>query len=269
MLYQFVNWLPHDAGTRGFAVAFTIAAVGLGLSVAGARFSRSIFTLAAVAGGAWAGLRVPRWMGWELDPMATGIGAALVMGMAGYLLHRAWVGLTLGLMLASMGLAITWHRLATAGSPAVPTIDLTHGVPAIVREFWAALPRNWSRILLIVAGTGLAGGAMIAWVWPRAARVLAFSMMGTAMLAGGGVVAVAFGRPEWLARVPASVQTQGIALAILFVVSAAVQAAMMPRVKRDAVLVRPPGAQPRGPRDVRDLGSTPLGPIPKKSREAA
>jgi hypothetical protein len=269
MLHQLLTWLPRDAGTRGFAIAFMVAVAGLALSVAGARFSRSIYTLAAVTGGAWAGLRVPRWMGWELDPMATCIGAALVMGMAGYLLHRAWVGLTLGLMLAVAGIGITWHRLTATGTGTMPAMDLTHSVPVIIREFWAALPRNWSRILLTVAGTGLAGGGMIAWVWPRGSRVLAFSLIGVAMLTGGGVVAVAVARPEWLARVPDSLQSQGIALAVLLVISAGVQSALMPRVKRSAVLVRPPGAPPRGPRDVRDLGSTPLGPIPRKSKEAA
>src|SRR5688572_12193485 len=105
MFHQLISWLPQDAATtRGLVIALAVAAAGLLLSVVGARFSRSVYALAAVAAGAWVGLRVPRWTGWELDVMATAIGGALVLGFSGYLLHRAWVGLTLGLMLASVGL---------------------------------------------------------------------------------------------------------------------------------------------------------------------
>jgi hypothetical protein len=264
MLHQLLAWLPQHVDSRAFVIAWAVACVGLMLAVGGARFSRSIFTLMAVAGGAWAGMRVPRWVGWELDPMATGIGAGLVMGLVGFLLHRAWIGLTLGIMLATFGLAITWHRLLAIGAGSLPTIDLTQPLNVILREFWHGLPTNWSRILMIVAGTGLAAGAMLSWVWPKVARVLAFSMLGCVMLAGGGLVAVAIKRPDWLAHVPPGAQTQGMLLALMFVASALVQWSMLPRVKRsDAPLVRPPANRP-GPRDVRDLGSTALGPMPKK-----
>ena len=270
MLHQLISWLPQDAATtRGLAIALTVAAAGLVLSFAGARFSRSVYTLAAVAAGAWVGLRVPRWTGWELDVMATAIGGALVLGFSGYLLHRAWVGLTLGLMLASVGLGITLHRLTAGGMWSVPAIDPTQSLGDILRGIWSALPTKPTRVLMIVAATGLSAGGMLAWVWPKFARVMTFAMLGPAMLVVGGLVALAMARPEWLAHVPASTQVQGIAIAALVLLSAVVQWALFPRMKReslDAPIVRPPGNK-RGPRDVRDLGTTPLGPV--KIKEAA
>jgi hypothetical protein len=272
MFHQLLSWMSQDAaaaGNRGLVIALTFAAAGLVLSVAGARFSRSVYTLVAVAAGALIGLRVPRWMGWELEVMATAMGGALVLGFAGYLLHRAWVGLTLGLLLAAVALGITTHRLTAGGSWSLPAIDPTQPLSEILRGLWAATPAPPARILMIVAGTGLAAGGMLAWVWPRFARVLTFGMLGPAMLVVGALAAVAIARPQWLAQVPQSVQVNGIVLAGLVVLSAVVQWAMCPRMKKaslDAPIVRPPGNR-RGPRDVRDLGATPLGPA--KIKEAA
>jgi hypothetical protein len=96
MLQEWLARLPQDAGPRGLACALLMAVAGLVLWLVGARFSRSIFTLLGVAAGAWVGLRVPRWMGWEIDAMAIAIGGALVLGLAGYLavvagLHDVYV----------------------------------------------------------------------------------------------------------------------------------------------------------------------------------
>ena len=270
MLHQLLAGLPQYATTpRGLVIALSVAAAGLVLSFVGARFSRSVYTLAAVAAGAWVGLRVPRWTGWELDVMATSIGGALVLGFSGYLLHRAWVGLTLGLMLASVGVGITLHRLTGGGMFSVPAIDPTQPLGEMLRGVWSALPTKPTRVLMIAAGTGLAAGGMLAWVWPKFARVMTFAMLGPVMFVGGGLVAIAMARPQWLTHVPASTQVQGIALSAIVLFSAVVQWAFFPRMKReplDAPLVRPPGNK-RGPRDVRDLGSTPLGPV--KVKEAA
>src|SRR5688572_17199937 len=115
--------LPPDAGGRAVALCGVVAVAGLFLWVIGARVSRSMFTLVGVAAGAWAGLHLPRWMGWEIDAMAVAIGGALVAGLAGYLLHMLWVGLTLGTLLASAGIFIAWHRLAAGASWSMPTID--------------------------------------------------------------------------------------------------------------------------------------------------
>ena len=250
MVQEWLTRLPQDAGPRGLMFALIAAAAGLVLWVCGARFSRSIFTLVGVAAGAWVGLRVPRWMGWEIDAMAIAIGAALVIGLAGYLLHMAWVGLTLGTLLAVAACFVVWHRFGSAWT--LPAIDPTKPGFDNLREIAMAVP-------VAIRGTlagGLVAGGLLAWLWPKMSRVLAFSLLGSAMLAGGAVVAVALGRPQWLTRLPTSTQTQGVAMAILVVLGAAIQWALCPRVQKPA-----PPPEPRGPQDVKDLGESRPGPL--------
>jgi hypothetical protein len=230
MLQDWLARLSLDAGSRGLAIALAATAVGLIFSFVGARFSRSIFTLFGVAVGSWAGLRLPRWMGWEIDSMATAFGGALVVGLAGYLFHRMWVGITLGTLLAITASFIVWHRFGAAWT--MPTPDRTKPLAEALRELvptWSTLVPTPLRISIVA---GFIGGGVIGWMWPKMSRVLAFAMLGTFLLAGGVLCATAIKQPQWLGRIPASTQTQGIALAILFVLSTAIQWALCPRMKK-------------------------------------
>ncbi len=273
MLQELLTRLPSEAGPRGLAVALAVAAAGLVLWVAGARFSRSIFTLVGVAAGAWLGLRVPRWMGWEIDAMAISIGGALVLGLAGYLLHTMWVGAALGTMLAAAGVGIAWHRLGLGVGWSLPVVDTSAGMTELIRSLWKSLPDNPAPALPTVAGVCLAAGGLIAAVWPKLGRVLTFSLLGSLMLVGGGLAAMRFARPPWIESIPAAAQTQGVTLAILVVLGAAMQWALLPRAgnadekagsKNSDFLAR----TPRGPRDVRDLGASKLGPMKLKEARA-
>lgn len=255
--------LPADAGGRALALALTTAGAGLVLSFIGARVSRSIFTLVGVAAGALVGLHLPRWMGWEIDAMAVSIGAALVLGLAGYLFHMIWVGMTLGTLLATAGVLIAWHRLAA---------DVTWTIPALnqLRDNWHTLPNGLDRVIPMVAAICFGTGSLMALFLPKLARVLTFSLLSTLLLTAGGIAAVAMTRPEWLARLPQSTQTQGMALAITVMITAVMQWALMPRMRKPSTKVNLNSPKPspvRVPRDVRDLGSTPLGPLkPKEVR---
>jgi hypothetical protein len=251
MLQEWLARLPQDIGPRGLMLALIAAGVGLVLWVVGARFSRSIFTLLGVAAGTWVGMRVPRWMGWEIDAMAVAIGGALVLGLIGYLLHIAWVGLTLGTLIAAASSFVVWHRLG--GEWSMPAFDPTQPATDTVRKLLPTIPMA---LRCTLAG-GLIAGGLLAWVWPKMGRVLAFSLLGSALLAGGGVVAVALGRPQWLGHLPTNTQTQGVALAILVVVGAAFQWALCPRVQKTDE--DPP--KRRGPQDVKDLGESRPGPL--------
>lgn len=229
MLHELLTRLPTDAGTRGLTLALSLAATGLLLWIAGARFSRSFFTLAGVAAGAWLGLRVPRWLEWEIDPMAVSIGAALVLGLAGYLLHMTWVGLMLGGSLATAGVCVAWHRM---GDGSIPTVDVNQPVNDALRALWAQLPGGATRVIPMIAGACFVAGGIATFFWPRLARVLAFSLLGSALLAGGGLAAVWLARPQWLDRLPTDAQTQGVALAILVVLGAIVQWILLPRAAK-------------------------------------
>ena len=277
MLQALLTRLPPDAGGRGVVLALTAAGAGLFLWVIGARVSRSVFTLVGVAAGAWVGLHLPRSMGWEIDAMAVAIGGALVVGLAGYLLHMLWVGLTLGTLLASAGVFIAWHRLAAGASWSMPVIEPPAPALDLLRDNWQKLPNGLSRVIPIVAGMCFATGALTATLLPKLARVLTFSLLGSLLLACGAIAATAMARPEWLVRIPASTQTQGVILATVVMFGAVIQWALLPRVSKPAapkLSTQSKSEQPPRParlsreiRDIRDLGSTPLGPLkPKEVR---
>lgn len=230
MLQEWLAGLLQDAGPRALAIALAVTGAGLLFSIVGARFSRSIFTLLAVAAGSWVGLRLPRWMGWEIDSMAVAFGGAMLIGLAGYLFHRTWVGITLGTGLAITASFIVWHRFGSSWT--MPTLDRTKPLADALREMianWSTLVPNPLRIAIVAS---FIGGGVIGWMWPKMSRVLAFAMLGTYLLTGGVLCAIAMKQPQWLDRMPASTQTRAVVLATMFVVSAAIQWALCPRMKK-------------------------------------
>jgi hypothetical protein len=245
MLQQLISGLPQDAGRGWLAGALVCAAAGLVFWGVGARVGRSAFTLAGVAAGAWIGLRVPRWIGSEVEPMGLACAAALVLGLAGYLLHTVWVGLTLGGLFTAAGVALTWDKLAGGAAWSVPVLDPSAPAHEILRGVWASLPGGLPRIMPYVAMGCFAAGVLITVVWPKLGRVLAFGVLGSLMLAAGGAAAIAIARPAWLAYFPAGSGAQGVALAALMLAGAAAQWLMYPRPARPASAPpRPPAPRP-------------------------
>jgi hypothetical protein len=123
---------------------------------------------------------------------------------------------------------------------------------------WNVVPH----VIPITMAVCLVAGVLLAVIWPRMGRVLAFSMFGTLLMSTGSLVAIQLARPEWLAKLPASAQAQGIALASLVVFGAAFQWALLPRNEKQGE--GKPGA-PAGPprplvRDLRDLNRAPATP---------
>lgn len=267
MLQELLGRLPTDAGPRWVALAVCAAAVGLMLWAAGARLSRSIFTLVGVSVGAWVGLRTPRWMGWEIDSIGTAICGAFALGIAGYLMRGLWVLILLSAQFAVAGGCVAWHRATLSGAewtwPAVtwPKPD----VKELALAAWNGVPH----MIPITMGVCLVAGGVLAAAWPRMGRVLAFSMLGTLLMGSGALVAIQLARPEWIGKLPATAQAQGIAIACLVVFGTALQWALSPRDEKRSA--KKPTAAPDGPprpvvRDLRDLDRAPA--IPPAARSA-
>ena len=104
-------------------VAAAGVGVGVGLWLAGGRYSRSMLTLAAVAGGAWAGMRLPRWFGWSIDGAGLAVGGAMLLGVSAYLLHHARVGVALAFVLAMWAAVAVWLAAAGGKPWAWPVLD--------------------------------------------------------------------------------------------------------------------------------------------------
>src|SRR5258705_4914270 len=100
MIQQFLALLPRQINSLALAIAIAGAVLGGLLWLGGSRFSRTLMTLISVSTGGLVGLQLPRWFGWGLEGWATAVLGALVLGISGYVLHKLWVGLGLGLVLA-------------------------------------------------------------------------------------------------------------------------------------------------------------------------
>src|SRR5215218_9169883 len=108
MVQQLLPLLPKEIGQAALIAALVGTFIGVGLWLAGARFSRPLITLVTVSLGAVIGRALPGWMNWNVNSMAASVGGAVVLGMSGYVMHRVWVGLGLGLLLACWAALGTW-----------------------------------------------------------------------------------------------------------------------------------------------------------------
>ena len=229
MLQELISWLPQEAGRGWVPGALACAAGGLVRWARGARVGRSALTLAGVAAGAWLGMRVPQWLGSEVDPMGLACCGAMVLGMAGYLLHTLWVGLTLGTLLAGVGVLVAWNTLADGATWSVPLLDWSAPTHQILHALWASLPGALPRGMPLVVTGCFAAGVLGTVLWPRVGGVFAFSSLGAVLFSAGAAIAVGLGRPQWLEYVPAGAAVQGGALAAMVLVGAAVQWCLYPR----------------------------------------
>lgn len=223
MLQDLLPLLPHQLGTFALWIAMAGTCIGAGLWLSGARFSRSIITLLLVAIGALAGKSVPRWMGWSIDPMAMAVGGAMVLGASGYLLHRWWVGIGFGAVLATWSMAATWLILAHGTSWNWPPMDefaAPWDYPGVV---WSSLPPVMMQVLPWIAGAGMVSGVVFALMWPRVGIVLLYSMTGLSLLISMGLVSVQLQRPELLSLIPDQYVSQLLALGGLVGLGAGLQ----------------------------------------------
>jgi len=206
MVQELTSLMPHQMGELALWMAMAGVALGAGLWLAGTCFSRSIITLLLVAIGSFAGKRLPGWMGWSIDPMATAVGGAILLGISGYLLHQYWVGIGLGLVLAAWTALLTWKNSG-------------QGVSWREMEGWSS-----ARLMLSFAvwGMGISGIAA-AWLWPKVGQSLFYSITGLTMVLAMALTIAQLGRAGWLQWVPAGKWAQYSSMASLVLVGVAVQ----------------------------------------------
>ncbi len=182
MLRELIALLPESLGECSLSVAIGGAVIGAGFWLAGARFSRSLVTLIAVAIGTSVGMRLPNWLGWSIDGMAVGVGGAVVLGVSGYLLHRTWIGLYLSLLLTLWAVAGSWTVLMRSQTLIPLSVDWKTGMVAAFESMWNQLPTTLVHAVAIAAGAGLLAGVSMTIFWPRLSRVTTWSLAGVTLL---------------------------------------------------------------------------------------
>ena len=236
------QWLPATIPPAALALAAALAGVlvGVVLWLGAARYSRGLITLSAVALGTVVGKELPAWCGWSIDGMGPAIAGAILLGVAAFALHRAWVGLGLGLMLAAWAALGVWLFVPEMGKWTVPAIA-SGTLSTWAGDLWASFPPKAHTILPFACGAGLLSGWCCTIRWPRVAVALLYSLLGVSLLAVMGTHAVELVRPQWKTWIPAETWAQGLILIGLAAFGALVQwrftpamAKRTPRPKRDA-----------------------------------
>lgn len=208
----------------------TLALLGLMLWLAGGRFSRVIMTLLMVTAGAYLGLRLPRAMGLSIAPWVGGLSLAAVLGAAGFLLHRVWVGAGLALALSAWVAVGVWAMYGTPDfqPPVRGNLIGARDYMLYGQSCWQALPAEVKRVGPFLCGLALVAGVTIAVLWQRLAGFALYSIAGVTLLLGVASLIMEMGGPRLLERIPANHSTQILLLGGMVLVGTIVQWTITP-----------------------------------------
>ena len=212
MIQQLLSILPQQIHPIALIIAVSGSVLGGILWLGGSRFSRTVVTLLCVSTGALVGLQMPEWFHWALEGWATAVLGALVLGIAGYALHRIWVGFGLGLVLAFWAALATFALSAPRGGFMWPVTPVGSSLTAQAIDLWAALSPETRELLPFACAAAMLMGITASVVWPRLGVVLLYSASGISLLVGMGTLALNAAKREWLTLIPSHTSSQVIVL---------------------------------------------------------
>ncbi len=218
--------VPPEVFSQAVPAAIAVVAVGVLISVLGARLVRPVVTLAFALVGAAAAWRLsqhlaPPWPANIPAPVAITLGG-LVAGLFGYALHRLWVGLLIAAVSASIALsAFGYYRILPEipayqelSNPTLADNDRTEFVlldaadqaqyaqrdpQTWAKDFWAHLTARHADIggktAVVGAGAALVG-LLLGLLATRGALILCTALVGTLSVLAGVSVVVARMAPE-------------------------------------------------------------------------
>jgi hypothetical protein len=220
LFQHWITLLPHQPGTITMIVAVIGCIFGLSLWIAGARFSRSILTLAAVALGTSVGLKLPLWCKWTVDPMGPAVGMAVILGVSAYALHRLWVGAWLGAILTLWSALVLWAVRGHAFHWRWPQYNPAQTLPQYFQDLWQNVPESLHECLGFCAVAALLIGICAAWLWPRIGVALLWSAAGVSLLLPTAATALSLFDPSALRHLPRQNSSQ-IALLLGLIITGA------------------------------------------------
>jgi hypothetical protein len=231
---QLLRLLPSEPGTIALVVASIGSLLGAGLWISGARFSRFILTLAAVTLGAGVGMKLPAWRGWSVDGMGPAVGGAVILGVSAFAVHRLWVGIWLGFVLAGWTALVIWTTARHGADWHWPSVHAGLSLPSYLAQVWKSLPDQVKQYLPWCAGAAMACGIATATIWPRVAMVILWSAAGVSLLVATGAAALSRLDPAALQHVPRQTIAQLAVLGGMVMLGAALQWRMTPRPRSAA-----------------------------------
>lgn len=223
MFPQILDFLPQDPGSATLIVALVGSLLGFAFWLMGSRFSQPVIAWMAVAIGTAVGMKLPAWYGWNIDPMEPAVAGAVLLGISGFVLHSAWIGIGLGLVLSSWGFLAIWTTLANGADWKWPAFTHNTLLPKYLMDLWNMLPEPVQRYYPFVAVGAMLCGIMVAILWPRLGMSVMWSAAGTSMLITLGAMAIQRLLPTALERMPRQTLPQWSALVVMIGLGAILQ----------------------------------------------
>ena len=231
MLQELLPLMPSQSG--GVVLVATLILGGLAGLVfwfAGARYGRMIITLFMVAAGGAFGMLGPRLFAWDINSMAAAVGAAMIAGLAAFLMHRFFAGIGLGIVLALWAALGTW--LVCHGNKPLAWPTGAENLNAFAKALWDALPDEVKSPLPVATGAAMFFGMMTALLWPRLGTVLMFSTTGVTLLTAMGLWAIQSRTVQWPSFLPAKTDAQIVLLSGMVVLGVMVQWHWLPMKRK-------------------------------------
>jgi hypothetical protein len=223
MIQQLLTLLPSQINSIALICAVIGAFAGAILWLGGSRFNQTLVTLISVSTGALIGLQLPYWFNWKLEGWATATLGAIVCGISGYLAHKLWVGIGLGIVLTVWAALATFVLCGDHKAFVWPAYTVGVSWKIYLPAVWNALTPEVRRMLPFACATAMVGGFVATLVWTRLGVVLLYSCTGISLLVGLGVAAMSAAKPQWLKLIPNQTSSQVIVLISMVAFGAVLQ----------------------------------------------
>ena len=230
MIQELLPLLPHPLLPNQFALCVLALTLGVALFFVGGLWSRGIVTLVAVAVGGIAGLNLPRWYLWPVNPMSMAVLGAVVCGVMAFAIPRLWVGLTLGTVLCAWALFGTWVCMRGDGGfePRAPWQTETMIWPDFVKDCFFRLPEHVRRVVPYSVASAMVSGLAVTLLWPRFGRTFMGSTLAVTLVTVAGLTLMNDRQPQWLMYLPSEWQAQVMLLVGFVLLGALVQWQILP-----------------------------------------
>jgi hypothetical protein len=182
MFKQILDLLPADP--QGVVVTTVVAiAIGLGTLTAllGALHSRLTMSLIMLAVGAGLGNMLSIRVQWDMNPGIAIGGCAILLGLLGYFLHRFWVALNLGVLVACVSLFILYDQTQPSriSSPTTTTVEVAPSPREQILSTWRGSTPGFRSMAPWVGAAALAVAGVLGYCFPRFGMALLYSLGGT------------------------------------------------------------------------------------------
>jgi len=240
MLQELLKLMPTEAGDGALILAMIGTVVGVGFWVAGVKTSRPLVTLLTVLAGAAIGLQLPRWFNWGVSGSGPAVGGAILLGVAGFTLHRMWLGLSLGVIVAWWAAVGIWLMMHGKTTWAWPAIDESTTACSYLKSAWANVPPDIARLLPWSSAVAVISALAAAILWPRLVTAIHWSALGLTMIVCLGLMAINAGQhPERIEKLPQSTLTQNLVLFALLLLGVVIQWKLAPKSAKAEAAPKP------------------------------